>query len=66
MSFTLESEKFWQSCVSAPGFFSSPQKSAQIAEQMLTAHSLRNLFDDVIGTERDGRFAQKGDAVRFI
>ena len=41
-------------------------KNTAIAAQMLTAHSLRNHFDDVIGTERDGRFANKGDAVRFI
>jgi phosphoglycolate phosphatase len=41
-------------------------KNTAVAEQMLTAHSLRNRFEDVIGTERDGRFKNKADAVRFI
>jgi phosphoglycolate phosphatase len=41
-------------------------KNTAVAEQMLRAHSLRNLFDDVIGTERDSRFADKAGAVRFI
>jgi len=41
-------------------------KNTAVAEQMLTAHLLRNYFDGVIGTERDSRFANKADAVRFI
>jgi phosphoglycolate phosphatase len=41
-------------------------KNTSIAEQILTTHSLRSHFEGVIGTERDGRFANKADAVRFI
>ena len=41
-------------------------KNTAVAEQMLTTHLLRNHFEDVIGTERDGRFTNKTDAVGFI
>ncbi len=41
-------------------------KNTAVAQQMLTAHSLRNRFEDVIGTERDARFGNKTDAVGFI
>ena len=41
-------------------------KNTAVAEQMLTAHLLRHYFNDVIGTERDSRLADKTDAVGFI
>lgn len=41
-------------------------KDTPIAEQILTAHSLRSYFETLIGTERDDRFENKGDAVRFL
>jgi len=41
-------------------------KNIAVAEQMLTAHMLRDHFDGIIGTERDSRFANKTDAVHFI
>jgi phosphoglycolate phosphatase len=41
-------------------------KDTPIAEQILTAHSLRSYFETLIGTERDDRFDNKGDAVRFL
>ena len=40
-------------------------KNTAVATQVLTAHSLRSHFEHVIGTERDGRFTKKADAVRF-
>ena len=41
-------------------------KNTAVAEQMLSAHLLRNHFEGVVGTERDSRFTNKTDAVRFI
>ncbi|MGH7931799.1 MAG: HAD hydrolase-like protein, partial [Candidatus Binataceae bacterium] len=41
-------------------------KNTEIAERILTALALRPHFDGVVGTELDGRFRDKGDAVRFI
>jgi phosphoglycolate phosphatase len=41
-------------------------KNTAVAEQMLTSHLLRNLFEGVIGIERDSRFTNKADGVRFI
>ena len=41
-------------------------KTTAVAEQILTAHLIRSHFEDVIGIERDGRFANKAAAVRFI
>jgi len=41
-------------------------KNTAVAEQMLTAHLLREHFEGVVGTERDSRFTNKADAVRFI
>jgi phosphoglycolate phosphatase len=40
-------------------------KNTAVATQVLTAHSLRSYFEHIIGTERDGRFTKKADAVRF-
>jgi phosphoglycolate phosphatase len=41
-------------------------KDTAVAEQILATHSLRNHFEGLLGTERDARFANKADAVRFI
>ena len=41
-------------------------KNTAVAEQILTTHSLRDHFEYIAGTERDGRFTRKADAVRFI
>jgi len=41
-------------------------KNTAVAEQMLNAHLLREHFEGVVGTERDSRFTNKADAVRFI
>jgi len=41
-------------------------KNTPIAEQILTTHRLRRYFQTLIGTERDQRFRNKGDAVRFL
>jgi phosphoglycolate phosphatase len=40
-------------------------KSTAAALQVLAAHSLMGYFEKVIGTERDGRFTKKADAVQF-
>jgi phosphoglycolate phosphatase len=63
-------------CREIPGLLAELRKSTQlflvtskntaVAEQTLTAHSLRSLFDGVIGTEGDRRFTSKADAVDFI
>jgi phosphoglycolate phosphatase len=41
-------------------------KNTSIAEQILTTHFLRSHFEGVIGSESDGRFANKADTVRFM
>jgi phosphoglycolate phosphatase len=41
-------------------------KNTPIAEQILTTHGLRKYFETLIGTERDDRFRNKEDAVRFL
>jgi phosphoglycolate phosphatase len=41
-------------------------KNTEVAVQILTALSVREYLDDIVGTERDDRFANKSDAVRFI
>lgn len=47
-------------------FFLVTSKNTEVAMQILNALSLRRYFEDIIGTERDARFASKSDAVRFI
>jgi phosphoglycolate phosphatase len=41
-------------------------KDTPIAERILTTHGLRKYFETLIGTERDDRFRNKADAVRFL
>ncbi len=41
-------------------------KNTAVATHILTVHSLRSHFEEIIGSERDGRFTRKANAVRFV